>query len=220
MPVSQIKSPFTWSESRRVYLYRSNGRVVSTAKLQEWVETAVTQAKSNLRGIGQALLDGAINKSEFALRSASEIRNMHRALGLLANGGRNQITVKGWGQIGGILKRELGYLQRFSALVDGIELSSLSSAFLNRIESYGNAGRFTYASAVRAREIAAGGMEERNVLGGSGKSCSDCLDEAAMEWQPVGVLSEPGTRLCGPGCACSLEFRAVSASGEITSEVA
>lgn len=214
-------SPFLWNPERRVYLYRSNSKVVPVAKLQNWAEIAVAQAKKNLRAIGQALLDGKINKAEFALQSATEIKNMHRALAMLAEGGKSQMGASQWGRLGSELKQELSYLRRFSSAVDNVEIGSLGDKFLNRIESYGNAGRFTYINAVRARETDAGDSEERNVLGGSAHSCSECLDEAALDWQPAGTLSAPGGRLCGPGCNCSIEYRRVSATGEIEeSEVA
>lgn len=216
---TKAASRFKWSLGKRQYFY-TNGKVVSSATLKSWVEQAVSQAKTNLRAIGQALLDGTISKPEFAIQSAEEIKNLHRALSFLANGGKSQMDASSFGKLGSELKQELGYLARFSSAVDNVDISTLGDAFLNRIESYGEAGRFTYQAAVRAREIDAGGMEEINVLGASANSCNGCLDESALGYQPAGTLSEPGDRECGPGCNCTIEYREASAANRESEEEA
>lgn len=217
---TKAASRFQWSISKRQYSYVSNGRAVSAAKLREWVDIAVERARLDLRAIGQALLDGTISKPEFALQAAEEIRNLHRSLSILAGGGKDQMGASEWGRLGSELKEELGYLARFSSAVDNVEVSTLGDAFLNRIESYGEAGRFTYQAAVRAREIDAGEMEEANELGGSANSCSECLDATALGFQPAGTLSEPGTRECGPGCQCEIIYRVASAANRESEEEA
>lgn len=217
---TKAASRFKWSVPKRQYIYMSNGKVVSNATLKSWAEQAVSQAKANLRAIGQALLDGTISKPEFAIQSAEEIKNLHRALSLLANGGKSQMDASTYGRLGSELKQELGFLSRFSSMIDNIDISTLGDAFLNRIESYGDAGRFTYQAAVRAREINAGDMEEMNILGASVNSCGECLDASALEWQPAGSLSEPGTRECNNGCQCEIIYRAASASNRESEEEA
>lgn len=205
---------FQWSTTRRIYIWRSNGRVVTPARLEDWVEKMITQTKSNLRIIGEDLITGRINRAEWALRSGAEMKNMHRSLAMLANGGKSQMNNSKWGRLGQRLQSELRFFNSFATVVDNTEIANLGSKFLNRLESYADAGRGTYWSATRAREAAAGGQQEKNVLGGSARSCSECIAESAKGWVTVGTLSSPGSRQCGPSCHCSIDFRAATGTAE------
>jgi hypothetical protein len=172
----------------------------------------VTSTRAELRKIGERLIAGEINRAQWALDVGQALKNEHRALAMLAQGGRNQMGNSEWGRLGQRLQSELRFFNTFSSQVDGLELSELGGRFLSRLESYADAGRFTYERAVRAREVLFGGQQERNVLGGSSQSCDDCIEASEQGWVEAGTLSEPGDRACGPGCACSIELREASAA--------
>jgi len=182
---------------------------------------AISQAQSNLRKIGSEYLAGTINSAEWAIQSGQEIKNLHRALAILANGGKSQMTAARWGSLGGRLQREFAYFNRFAAQVDNIDRSLLGEKFLNRAASYARAGRSTYWAAARLREaMASETMLERNVLGASAQSCGDCIAETELGAVPVGTLSEPGSRQCGSGCNCDIIFEVSAQSLGAESEEA
>lgn len=52
-----------------------------------------------------------------------------------------------------------------------------------------------------------GKTEERRILG-LGDHCPDCLRYAAMGWQPIGTLPDPGVgSVCRANCRCRKEYR-------------
>lgn len=202
-----------WSVSKRQYVYASTGRVVPQATIERWLEKAIAHAKSNLRTIGEDLIEGRINRAEWAIRAGAELKNMHRALAMLANGGKAQMTNARWGRLGGKLQRQFAYFNRFAAQVDALsaeELQAMHDKFLRRLEMYAGAGRNTYWHAARALAQELGGLMERNVLGASIQSCEGCLAEEARGWVQAGELSSPGDRECGSNCNCDIEFKEVA----------
>lgn len=202
---------FQWSVSKRVYTWKSNGRVVTQSRLRDWVAELVTNTRGELRKIGERLIAGEINRAQWALDVGQTLRNEHRALAMLSAGGRDQMTNSLWSSLGGRLQGELRFFNSFASQIDNTELDTLGARFLNRLESYADSARFTYERSVRARETAVGGQQERNVLGGSANSCGGCIEASDQEWVEAGTLSEPGDRECGPGCNCTIEFREASA---------
>lgn len=209
-----MDNPFQWSVSRRAYIWKSNGREVSVVRLRGWVQDLISQTRSDLRRIGEDLISNRINRAQWALDVGQVLRNEHRALAMLSAGGRDQMTNSLWSSLGGRLQGELRFFNSFASQIDNTELDTLGARFLNRLESYADSARFTYERAVRAREIAFGGQQERNELGASANSCDDCIAESKKGWVEAGTLSEPGDRSCGPGCNCSIEMREASVANQ------
>ena len=208
------ESPFQWFVSRRVYIWKSNGRVVTPARLNQWVEKAMSGTSEEMRQVGLKLIAGEINRAEWAIESGEQIRNLHRSLGMLAAGGRNQMNARRWGQVGGVLQRELAYFNRFASYVDNQDIENLGERFLSRTQKYAQAGWATWQNAVRARETEHGGMLEQNLLGASTHSCSECIAQSELGFVPVGELVPIGERICGPNCNCFIEYKERNAASE------
>src|SRR5688572_4912620 len=104
------QSKFQWSVSRQQYLYSSSGQVVSRDAIRGWVEQTIDKAKGNLEAIAKLRQAEKINNAEWVIRSGKEIKNLHRSLAIIANGGKEQMTASTWAQVGGNLRREFGFL--------------------------------------------------------------------------------------------------------------
>ena len=63
-------------------------------------------------------------------------------------------------------------------------------------------------------------LYERNVFGDSITHCIDgkftegCTEATEAGWQPIGSLSLPGQRSCGPRCACEMAYSLVGGAAE------
>jgi hypothetical protein len=200
-------SKYQWSVSQGRYLYSATGTSVSSDRIRGWVEETVEKARQNLESIARLRQSNKINNAEWVIRSGEELKNMHRSLAMIANGGKAQMDASAWAQVGGILRREFGYLNRFASLLDNMpEGSSLTDEFVTRAGSYASAGFSTYTAAERARMQSAGMDEERNILGNA-DHCDGCVGATAQGWVAIGTLTPIGSRQCMSRCRCHYEFR-------------
>lgn len=196
--------------NRRTGEYRDakTGKVVTPERLSRWIVTATESAESNLKTIAASLKSGKINVAEWTIQSATEITNMHRAVTMAAAGGKKAMTLSDWGFVGGRLRSEISYLNRFSSEIENLpEGARLTDAFIERAGSYADAGFATYEQAQRRRVIRDGTAdEEANILEAGVQHCDDCLEQTAAGRVPVGTLLEIGARSCGSHCRCRIEY--------------
>lgn len=201
-------SKFQWSISRQRYEYAATGNAVSVDKIRGWAEQVVSQAKSNLEAIAKLRQAEKINNAEWVIRSGEEIKNLHRSLAMIANGGREQMGPSQWASVGGNLRRELGYLNRFANELDNIpEGAVLTDEFVRRAGQYAGSAYSTYANGVLDRERInpENEWEKRNLESGA-QHCATCLSESAKGEQPVGTLKRIMDSECGGGCRCWFTF--------------
>jgi hypothetical protein len=197
------KAKFNWSESRRRYIYASNGRAVPDARIREGLQSAIDTSKRRIGDATDALIGGKINTAEWTLRMREEIRSGHRAAAMLANGGK--MTPSTLGRLGATVRAQYDYLTRLSSQIENGEVA-LDGKLRARAKMYGQAVRLSYENQVRAREQNARMSEERRVLS-SAEHCSDCVGYAATGWQPAGTLPQIGDSQCRSNCHCHFEFR-------------
>lgn len=201
-------SKFQWSISRQVYLYSTTGNVVPRDLIRGWQEAAVSKAAQNLEAIAKLRQAEQINNAEWVIRSGEELKNLHRALAMVAQGGRAQMTAEAWGYVGGILRREFGLLNTFATALDNIpEDATLTDEFVRRARSYAAAAYATYENSILNRERGNGAneWEKRNLeLGAS--HCATCISESDKNEQPVGSLKRIGDSECNAGCRCWFTF--------------
>jgi hypothetical protein len=197
--------------SRQEFLYSSSGSVVSRDTIRGWVEQTIDQAKRNLEAIAKLRQTEKINNAEWVIRSGKELKNMHRSLAMIANGGRAEMTPSTWASVGGNLRREFGFLNRFASDLDNMpEGATLTEEFVRRAASYADAGFSTFSSAERRRLQEFGMEQERNILGAS-DHCEQCKAATALGWVAIGTLTPIGSRTCLSHCRCHYEFRKAEA---------
>jgi len=205
-----MPTKFIFSKTTGRYRYASNGNVVPAERINGWIDSASKKMGENMAGIADDLRKGKINDAEWVIRMAEEIKNGHRAVALIAGGGRSNMSASDWGFIGSIIKRELNYLNGFAnELANRPADAQLTQAFVSRAKSYSAAIYSTYEQMVRRRVLRDGQAAfEINILEGGAEHCAGCLEETARGKVPVGELVAVGHRDCAMRCRCRIEYLA------------
>ena len=123
------------------------------------------------------------------------------------------LAVGGWAQIDpelpeieAFVASELGYLNDFADDVAARRVP-LDGRFYRRAALYGMAGWGFYMLMRQRRARARAFNEERSVLDPGAEHCSQCQDEEAQGWQPIGSLIPVGSRQCRSHCRCRMQYR-------------
>lgn len=188
-----------WNPKTRRYI--RSGRTLPPESVRRFVLETVGLARTRLTTIAENYIDHR-NVAQWFTGTKAELRAMHTALGMIAQGGKNNMTQKSWGRVGKMVRTEFDYLREFER---GIANGAVSDAqLLARVLAYGEAGRKVYENMVKAREAEAG-MYARRVLM-PGLNCDDCIEAASDDFVPADEVLEIGASTCGVFCNCLLEF--------------
>lgn len=194
---------FKWSESRRRYVYASNGRAVPELRIRARLQSSIDASKDKIGAFTDELIKGKITVAEWTLRMREEIKNGHRAAALLANVGK--LNPSAQGKLGATVRAQYDYLSRFSSAIQNGD-APLNKRLVARAKMYGQAVLVGYENQARAREQRAGARLERRVLSPV-ESCADCIAAAARRWQPIGTLPQIGDSVCKVNCHCRFEYK-------------
>lgn len=199
---------FQFSKSEGFYRYKESSRKVSDRQVYAWVESAVTEVGNDLERLAIQLQKGEISREEWALAAGREIRDIHRAVAFIANGGKANMTASTNGFLGSRVRQELAYFNAFANEIGNLpEGAELTDAFVSRAKSYYHAAYTTYAQALRRRMIASGQrLSERNILEAGAEHCQGCLDATDAGVVPIGTLVAVGARECGGRCKCRIVY--------------
>lgn len=208
---------FLFSVSTGYYLYKESRERVEPFVVNDWIDTLAERMKANLGFIAEQHRAGKINLAEWVIQTGEEIRNAHRAVAIIAAGGKDNMTPSDWGFVGAQIRRELQYLNGFAnAIENRPENSTLTTAFVSRAKSYGAAIYETYEKA-KARRITRQGQAdtEANFLEPGAEHCADCLEATAQGRVPLGTLTPIGDRECGSKCRCRIIYYQTLADGTV-----
>jgi len=160
------------------------------------------------RGLAGALYAKDVTLGQWQGDMRAQIKGEYVRQYLLGRGGRDQMTQADWGSIGGMLARQYRFLDRCATDVATGELSEAQIAA--RSELY-------LRSAKQAFEKANGRARTSDTqvrwIKTAAESCSDCVDYAAMDWQPIvddpfgGAVPRDGSTICKMGCQCHREYK-------------
>lgn len=191
--------PIIWNPKTRRYV--RSGRSLPPDSIRRFVIETVGLARTRLTTIAEAYINHR-NVAQWFTGTKAELRAMHTAMAMIAQGGKLQMEAKSWGKVGQMIRTEMDYLRQFER---GIANGAVSDAqLLARVIAYGEAGRKVYENMVKAREAEAG-MYARRVLM-PGQNCEDCIEAASDEFVPADEVLEIGASTCGVFCNCLLEF--------------
>jgi hypothetical protein len=144
------------------------------------------------------------NTAELAVSMRDEIRSMHTALAMVAQGGRDQMTNSSWAKVGNVVKTENTYLRGFERdVANGLQSDA---QILARAISYAESGYRTYENGVLQREKDAGTGFARRVLDADAENCEDCPGLATEEFLPITEVAEIGDSICQSRCRCQIEY--------------
>lgn len=188
-----------WDKQKRQYI--RNGKPIPPASVRQLVLDVIETAKERLSNIaGKA---GA-NRAEWFIESREELKRMHMALSMVAQGGRAQMDPRAWGRAGQVIKSELEYLRGFERDIANGGLSD--AQILARAIQYGESAYKTYQNGVFNRERDAGVGFARRVLDVNAENCEDCPSLATDHFLPITEVAEIGNSSCGGMCRCEVVF--------------
>lgn len=112
-----------WNQAQRLYRKlrgtRLLNRIRPSAAQRDRFIVQYRRAGGTDKLIDQ-LFEGAMDHQQWTLAMRQEIKSMHIAQYLAARGGREAMTQADWGRLGGVLRHQFAFLQRFEQdLIDG-----------------------------------------------------------------------------------------------------
>lgn len=204
---------FTWDDKMKRYRVltpgygQKPGTIVSRAKVMEQLEIKVEQGKETLAKLTVSFNKGELTAKEYTVVATSQIKTLHIQQATLGKGGWDRMTPSDWGKIGAKLKGEYRYLSSFIHEMATTDPPLTDKQVAARARSYAGRARSEFIEQDVKNNIEQGKDEERRILGPT-DHCDPCLSLAAMGWQPIDTLPNPGTVCEGGGaCGCQKIFR-------------
>lgn len=211
----------TWDSEHQVYLI--NGNPAEAGQVRSWI----SDWTDNLVFAFVARANSVLESAEFAdpeNPTVDETNNLFIALQdweqdnrqdliaalyaatALAFGGLNNISIPDWEIAEANIAEQMRFWENFVAGVvfGGV---ALNGVFAARTGMYAASVFGAFVNSDRMRQIRTGNNEERRRLEASANHCGDCLEQAALKWQPVGTLRRIGDSECKSRCKCYFEFR-------------
>ena len=204
---------FIYDEKRNRYR-RPDGRFVKASEVRRAADKYIDAKQEKGRELFNLLREGKISVKDAQLIGERQIAIAHGNAAMAVRGGRNQMTPSHWGKVGNIVKGELGHWRdKMKEIADG---APLDGRVRQSFEAYfANTGA-TWSKTARDMLSSKGFDEVRNILGDTGRSCSECPDITAKGWMPYSEWVERGSRQCNYNCRCGEEHRN-SETGEVWS---
>lgn len=209
------KVTYKWHNDVRRYR-SSNGRFVSELRIRSEVAAASQRFSTEVYDKAFAIVNDfdANRFFSWSTETRRDIEDWHNALAIVALGGEQAVRehalehTYAWAAVGIAVADQLRFFDRFMlGVVSGAV--PLDRAMAARAALYPLAGYSMYENAVRVREVeAAGYNQERRILR-STNPCQTCIGQAALGWQPLGMLRVIGDSECMIRCYCYFEYRRV-----------
>lgn len=187
-----------------LYRFKKSGRIIPQARIDKLVDRVSMVAAENLRTLAKSYRKGTISTAQWVTASTDQIKAAHRAVAMVAAGGRDRMGNREWGHVGGRLRAELDYFNAFANEVEGAELTD---GFVTRAASYGQAVYATHSQGLGRRHEKDGtATHEENILDHAASHCVDCPAETDKGRVLIGTLMPIGARQCQAGCRCRVEY--------------
>jgi hypothetical protein len=197
-------SRYGYDPRARRYKDLNTGRYVSAHQVRLSVDRVIETETVKVRQLTQQFIEGTITLTDWQLTLTAELKALHVAMGLAANGGQNWTSPADLGYIGSLIRVQYTYLQDFALQIKKGE-QALDGTLLARARLYTQAARGTYEE-VRRRAARNGGVTlEKRELGGA-DHCPTCLDQAGLGWSPIGTLNAIGDSECKSNCHCTFIY--------------
>lgn len=203
---------YRWNTKAAQYADQVTGRFVSRQLIRDQLENVVDASSNVMRALSQQLRDGDISLADWQIQMMSQIKTTHLAGAAMQRGGWQQMTQADFGRVGRIVRTEYDFLRKFANQVASGK-QKLDGSFTRRAALYGQQGRPTYVTFWDSTASQRGFDEERSILQPA-EHCSECISEAAKDFQPLGQMIPIGRRICRANDKCLKEFRN-SQTGEV-----
>jgi hypothetical protein len=192
----------------RKYRDRATGRFISPKEVRRAVDVMIDVETVKARQLAQNLRDGKLSLVEWQIGMASQLKALHVAMGLAANGGLQNTSAASLGYIASLIKTQYQYLRTFVQEVKSGK-QPLDGIVVQRSALYIQASRSTYEQVVQRAARNGGATQEKSILGLADHctGANSCVEQAAKGWAAIGTLVPIGQRLCKANCHCRKEYR-------------
>ena len=206
MPIETnlLTSQYGWDEATgryRILTGPGAGRFVPFSDVRDALESVMDASGARMNTLTQQLVDSRISLAEWQSGMMEQIKISHSAAAAASRGGWAQMSQADWGAVGRMIREQYGYLRNFANQVASGE-QRLNGTALVRADLYAGAARGTFEEMRRRYERLMNGAEEEARVLGEADHCNDCLEFAALGWQPVGTLPPIGESVCITRCHC------------------
>lgn len=162
--------------------------------------------------LSQQLIDGTITTAEWQAGMAENIIDLHIDAVVSARGGLEQMTAADWQQVNEAIREQMEYLDNFASQIrDGKQ--GLNGQVLVRSDMYADAARGTFEETRTGVRQSEGMQEERRYTEEGVEHCDGCLEQAGLQWQPIGTLLPIGDADCLTRCHCTKKYRKLDNNG-------
>ena len=195
---------YGWNGTR--YYDLDTGKFVSNAAVREGLETVMDASALQMNTLTQQLIDGGISLADWQTGMMQQIKITHTTSAALSQGGWGAMTSSDWGATGQLIRAQYDYLRNFAAEIASGK-QPLDGRALVRADMYADAANGTYEEMNRRSAITDGFDEERRILEDTINACDGCIEQAGLDWQPIGTLDPIGAEECATRCRCEFTFR-------------
>jgi len=178
---------YRWDVVAKRYRDTDTGRFLSREKALEFVDGSLQAGRSATGTLAGLVADGKISPTDWRDKMRQEVKDEYIRQYLSAIGGLAVMTQADWGSVGGMLKEQYKYLDKFYGEVAAGNLSEGQIAA--RAGMYINSAR-------EANERAHGrsqGMPDGSLPAYPADGSSECLTNDKCSWEIEPVLADDRT---------------------------
>lgn len=196
--------PYRWDPD--IARYRGpSGRLVSRAEVRRAIDTEIRALDREARQLADAYRKGDITLGRWEREMRDLVKDSHLLNAAAAKGGWDQLDPADYGRVGRIVRDEYNHLGGFVGEI-AAGFQSTDGTMTSRAQLYTRGGRRTYEAVAESVQREAGKLEQRSVLHPA-DHCEECVRQAALGWQPLGIIIPIGERTCLSNDQCTMEYR-------------
>lgn len=192
-------SQYTYSPNSNGYRDKTTGRFVSKDAVLTAVQSSISTSTNKSSDIAKLLADGDLNARDAKEVIRQELKKGYiRQYMLGKGGGRDNMRSPDWGSVGGMLKEQYVYLDRFMSDVANSDLTE--GQIRSRLNMYFNSSREAYERG----NMASYGVPALPAYPGDGSTV--CLTNCRCHWNIVREYNDR-RRLTGWRCSWIITAR-------------
>jgi len=173
--LSKQKGRWTYDTASHRFRDMKNGRFVSERRIRSVMDRYESARKAQVDALTDDLVSGKINLKAWVSRMRDDIKRAYIVQYLAGRGGRGAMTQADWGRIGGLLRTQYLYLNRFATdmSVGGMSPGQIGARAKMYIDSSTQAFE-------RAKVVGSRGMPALPAYPGDGTT--QCLSNCKCRW--------------------------------------
>jgi hypothetical protein len=197
---------YTFEDDLGRYRSGATGRFVARKDILSLTDAQINASEARMTSLTTAVMEGRITPAVWQEAMRTEAKQQVLSQAALGSGGWDRISQQSYGRAGADLRQLYG---KISGTAQDIADGKISMAQAQaRANEYAGHGRSHFYEAEREKVKPSASNKvflERRMLGGGGRTCSDCVSFYDAGWQPFGLLPAPGVdSVCRGNCKCVL----------------